>query len=283
VEFLRPDRLVDDIVADDFGALRQELARSIGIRELTKRIQIVRSLFKFGFDSGLIDKPLRYGPQFNRPSRKAIRRMRANGVTKLLDASQIRALIAASSQNVEAMILLGVNCGLGNTDISELPVSSIDLDKGILSFPRPKTGVARRAPLWPESVKAIRIAMKHRPVPNAVEDEGLLFITKYGRRFVRYRTSKTGNGSWIDGVAKGFDRLLRAIGAKQPGIGFYVLRHVFRTVADEVHDRAAIDRIMGHEDSRDMATHYVERIDDDRLKVVTDHVRNWLFGKKAKR
>jgi integrase len=56
------------------------------------------------------------------------------------------------------------------------------------------------------------------------------------------------------------------------------LRHTFRTVADEVGDRPAIDLIMGHEDSSDMATHYVERIGVERLRKITEHVRTWTFG-----
>ena len=38
---------------------------------------------------------------------------------------------------------------------------------------------------------------------------------------------------------------------------------------------------MGHGDQT-MASHYRERIGDDRLKAVTDHVRSWLFPKKRK-
>jgi len=54
------------------------------------------------------------------------------------------------------MILLGINCGLGNKDVGNLPASSIDLERGWLDYPRGKTGVTRRCPLWPETVEAIR-------------------------------------------------------------------------------------------------------------------------------
>jgi hypothetical protein len=43
----------------------------------------------------------------------------------------------------------------------------------------------------------------------------------------------------------------------------------------------AINTIMGHADHT-MADQYRERIDDDRLKAVADHVRKWLFPKTKK-
>jgi hypothetical protein len=48
-------------------------------------------------------------------------------------------------------------------------------------------------------------------------------------------------------------------------------------VADEAKDQPAVDHIMGHE-SPHMSTVYRERIGDERLKAVANHVRNWLFG-----
>ena len=62
---------------------------------------------------------------------------------------------------------------------------------------------------------------------------------------------------------------------------FYALRHSFRTVADEVKDQPAADMMMGHE-SGHMSGIYRERIGDERLKAVTDHVHAWLFAEPAK-
>jgi hypothetical protein len=61
------------------------------------------------------------------------------------------------------------------------------------------------------------------------------------------------------------------------GIGFYTLRHVFRTVADAARDPVAIDLIMGHTDPS-MGGHYRERVEDNRLQAVAEYVRAWLFG-----
>jgi integrase len=79
-----------------------------------------------------------------------------------------------------------------------------------------------------------------------------------------------------------FGKLVDDLGLKQRGRGFYTLRHVFRTVADETLDMPAIDLIMGHT-ANDMASVYRERIADDRLRRVVNHVHRWLFGAKEKR
>jgi hypothetical protein len=69
---------------------------------------------------------------------------------------------------------------------------------------------------------------------------------------------------------------MKDVGVHSTGIGFYTLRHVFRTIADETCDFPAINLIMGHSE-RGMAQHYRERIDEARLQAVTEHVRQWLF------
>jgi hypothetical protein len=46
------------------------------------------------------------------------------------------------------------------------PLSALNLDGGWINFPRPKTGVARRAKLWPETVEALKAAIAVRPAPR---------------------------------------------------------------------------------------------------------------------
>jgi hypothetical protein len=47
-------------------------------------------------------------------------------------------------------------------------------------------------------------------------------------------------------------------------------------VADESKDQPSVDFIMGHESSH-MSSVYREKISDERLQAVADHVRGWLF------
>ena len=267
-------RLVDDLRTDDFAQLRAELAKVRGPVALGNEIQRLRTIFKYGFDAGLIDKPVRFGPEFKKPSAKVMRLARNANGERMIEAGDIRPLLDQASTQLRAMILLGVNCGLGNTDCGELPMSAVDLDDAMLTYPRPKTGIPRRCPLWPETLAAIRATIAERRKPKDRADAHLLFITKHGNRWMAVRS----NGQIRDTVCFAFGKLLRESGLKRPRLNFYALRHTFRTIADETRDHPAIDLVMGHEDSKSMATRYRERINDERLRAVADHVHSWLYG-----
>ena len=74
-------------------------------------------------------------------------------------------------------------------------------------------------------------------------------------------------------------KLLAKTSLNRAGLSFYAIRHTFATVAGESLDQVAVNAIMGHVDST-MAAAYRERIGDDRLIRVVDHVRGWLFDDK---
>jgi integrase len=265
-------RRVDDLAAEDFEALRAQMSERWGLVRLGNAITRVKSIFKYALDNGLLDRPPRFGSEFRKPEKSVLRRHRAQNGKKMLEANELRRLIDAAGVPLQAMILLGLNAGFGNYDCATLPSSALDLDAGWVDFPRPKTGIARRCPLWLETVSAIREALAERPAPKDTADADLVFLQRSGRRWVR-NTEK----SRSDNVSVQFFELLKKLGLHRDRIGFYALRHVFRTVADVARDPVAIDLIMGHADPS-MGGHYRERVDDSRLRAVTDHVRQWLFG-----
>jgi integrase len=283
------DRLVDDLAADDFEALREGIAKQWGPVRLGNEIQRVRTLFKYGYEAGLIDKPVRFGPAFAKPSRKVLRKHRATGGKRLFTPDEVQRLLEGetvegddgepktvppASVPVRAMILLGINAGFGGSDCGALPTSAIDLKGGWVTFPRPKTGIDRRCPLWPETVKALEAAIAERPEPKNEADADLAFITKHGRAWSQSGASHA--------VTQELGKRLRALKINgRRGLGFYSLRHTFRTVADATRDFPAVRLVMGHADDSIDAT-YREQIDDDRLRAVADHVRAWLWPKPAK-
>jgi integrase len=294
------NRLVDDLAADDFAALRATMAKKWGPVRLANSITRTKSVFKFGYESGLMDRPVRYGPEFVKPDKAALRRHRAKKPARMFEAEELRALIDSKTVKIDAgeelvkpdaalraMILLGVNCGFGNMECANLMFAGMDLDGGWIDFPRPKTGIPRRCPLWPETVEAIRAAVAVRPKPGDYPDCGRVFLTLRGNSFIviTEKIGMEGEGDKKNLVAKSnrkdligiqFGKLLNALGIRREGVGFYSLRHVFETIAGGAKDQVAVDLIMGHTDPT-MAGVYRERVDDARLRAVVDHVRAWLW------
>jgi integrase len=263
-------RLVSDLGPDDFAALRRKLAKRWQPLTLGNFIQRVRVVFKFALDNYLIDRQVRFGTQFKRPSKKTLRVEKAKHGRKLFTADELRRLLDAASVQMRAMMLLAINAGLGNADCGRLSTQVLNLEGGWLDYPRLKTGLARRAPLWPETVQALKDALAKRPKHKDSADADLVFITRTGQSWHTDTTESP--------ISYEVGKLLRRLGINgRQGLGFYAIRHTFRTVADEAKDQPAADFIMGHEVAH-MSSVYRETISDARLKAVTDYVHNWLFA-----
>ena len=272
---------VGSLCPDDFARLRGAMS-TLGPAAQSVAVVTSKTVFKWAFDSEWIDKIPRFGPAFKPPSVKTLRKgrqaaRRENGA-KMFEAAEIHKLLAAAGPTMKAMILLGVNCGFGNNDAASLPVGAVDLEGGWIDHPRPKTGKERRAPLWAETVEALREVYASRPAPRDPQHKDLVFLTKDGQPLVRW---KAGEGEFAvsrrqDRIGGLFKRLLQKVGLRG-GRGFYAFRHTFEPIAGESRDQVATNLIMGHVDST-MASVYRERIDDARLLAVANYVRKWLFA-----
>lgn len=263
LEALGRTRVVEDLRGDDFDQLRKHFAKRSGLVSLANKINRARIIFKYCYDAELIDRPVRFGANFKRPSAKAIRRQRK---PKMFEADEIHAMLQHATPIMKAMIFLGVNCGFGCTDVGRLPLSAVDLGSGWVDFPRPKTGTDRKVPLWRETTEALATAIDQRPCPVSGH-EYLLFLTRRGHSFDKDSTRY---------LSEQFRKLQDLLGIHQTGRGFYTLRHVFETIGGESRDQPAVDAIMGHERG-DMASNYRERVSSERLRAVVDTVRKWLF------
>lgn len=283
----------DQLKPVDFAKLRRDISKTRGLVALGNEIQRTRSVFKYARDAELIEKAINFGPNFDKPDKRTLRihrqkQQRANG-KKMFSAAEIHTTLDAAEQPLKAMIYLAINCGFGNSDCGQLTMRDIDLESGWIDFPRPKTGVERRCPLWSETVAAIRESLETRPRPARRADSELVFLTVFGAAWHKEVSDSP--------ISKAFAKLLVSIDQKaaeaakkakqpspapikRPGVSFYALRHTFETIAGACRDQVAVDAVMGHIDSS-MAAEYREHIDDDRLQDVVDYVHRWLFGDKA--
>jgi len=194
-------------------------------------------------------------------------------------------ILVRAKMPFRAMILLAANTGFGNTDCARLPLSALDLKGGWARLARSRTGIDRRCPLWPETIAALREAIDHRPKPKDHADANLVFLTQRGLSWVKvhYHEGEEEGHKKVrivqdDAIAKELKKLAKQLGIDRTGVGFYAIRHGFQTVGDEAGDPIAVRFLMGHaEDVDDMSAYYRERISEERLRAVVDHVRDWLF------
>lgn len=258
------------LTAADFQRVRVAMTKRWGPVSVGNEIQMVRSIFRYGYEAGLLETPPRFGPSFKKPSAKVLREARAKRGLRMFERDELLAVLDHGSVNLKAMALLAVNGGLGNLDVGLLPIKAVNLKTGWLDYPRPKTAIDRHIPLWEEAQAAIQAVLAERRAPVDPSDAHLLFIGPRGESYV-------GNHRGYR-VAAEMTRALNAAGVNRKGLSFYALRHTFQTIAEGSGDSVAVQSIMGHAPGNtDMAATYRERISDDRLIAVTDHVHNWLW------
>lgn len=256
---------VDSLTPADFEAFHGSLARKLGPVALGNEVQRIRTIFRYAHSEGLISSPVPFGQFFRKPPRRTVR---AGRQPRLFSAGQVKRMLKVANVHFRAMILLGINCGFGNADVGLIELSHLDLDAGWHKFPRPKTAVPRRAPLWPETVRAVRLSLEQRAEPKRSASR-YVFVTKYGNCW--YKDAASNPLSWQ------FRKIRADSGVTAKGLTFYALRHTFETVAGECKDQVAVDWIMGHADES-MAAVYREGISDERLLAASNTVRRWLYG-----
>lgn len=252
-----------------FDQVKLAIGKQYNANGQSKRITQIRSIFNTCYEDGILDSPPNFGRGFRKPKAKAMRKLRNAKGDQSYTPQEIHALLAVANVNLRAMILLGLQAGMGNEDCAALPRSAIK--DGWLVWARVKNEIPRRVPLWKETIKAIEAAIIHADSKGESE---LCFIGARGKSFI---TPKK-NGYRVTGV---FDHARKQANIN-PDRTFYDLRRTFETIAGETTDQVAVDAIMGHIPSEtNMSARYRQKIGDERLKAVVNHVRKWL-GKLPK-
>ena len=163
---------VSHLGPEDFQRLRADMAKTWGPTRIGNEIRRCKMPFAWGVANGYLPHVPRYGEAMKRPSAKVLRKHRAGKGKRMFDAAQIALILEQAGPTMKAMTLLAINAGLGNQDVALLRKKNIDLKTGWLDFPRPKTGIPRRVPLWRETIAAIRRVVKLRKLRNTRGGEG---------------------------------------------------------------------------------------------------------------
>lgn len=180
--------------------------------------------------------------------------------------AEARAMIGAADDRWRAWMLMGLNFGMGPSDLAELRAGELDLEVGWLSGVRHKTGALRMGPIWPETVEALRRVVTPAKTPPTPAGSGLpLFTGPRGGHIAKALTNRFGPVRDRAGVNRG---------------AWYWWRYTFATVADGAGDTDARKVIMGQV-LDGLSDAYVRRFSRERLERVSGRVRAWLFDTPA--
>jgi integrase len=262
-------RQVETLRPEQFASIDDHLAERFGVNRIHKHITQIRSVFEFAFSEGLIEKSISFGKRLEKPNAKELRTHRAQKGRMDFTKEEILKLIKHSNATQKAMVLLGVNGGLGNSDIADLRKENLDLENGWIDYPRAKTGTERFIPLWKETVTAIKAAIR----PN---ESPYVFTSIHGTDY----TDPHRTGWRVTGE---FRQVLSRSEIETRNRGFYALRRTFATQAQACCDREAVDSIMGHTiPESDMGARYRQELFKNRLLKAVSVVHDWLFSEVTK-
>jgi integrase len=300
VEYMKSSTPPEALRPEHFTAYMYHLTerRKLG-RHSRKRVRAyVTAFLNFGATNGWYAMP-GTGADWIAPATDpdSIRQAKARAGVKdfsgrILTGEEIGKLLNRSTPNFRAMILLGINCGLGPADIGRLRWNMIDLERRRLQFPRPKTGAMRVGYLWKctrEALNHVR-ALKHSQ--QELERNGnsaLVFVTRNGLPF--YRETELQADVEIDGkkirkvigvkvhkpILCTFGRMVRELNLE--GVSFYRLRHTFKTLGKKARDREILDLMMGHKDPSTGKIYDHEDIDWRHVRRVARIVYRQLWPK----
>ncbi len=261
------NRPVESLGPDDFAKLRLAIVRKHSPAIARNFISRIKSVFKYAKDTRQIQREVDFGLAFKPPSKAQVRKHRASKPKKLWEPAQVRAMLKKANAPMKAMILLGLNAGLNNSDLANIPIAAVNFETGWLDYPRHKTWVSRRVKLWPSTLQAIRGYLAERPKPQSDSLSSLIFVTRWLNQWN------------TEAIVHEFDKLLLNCDIDQGS--FIWFRKTVQTIGERTGDLVAVKAIMGHVDES-ISDAYREGIEDSRIVKVTDCLWEWLNTKAPK-
>lgn len=277
-----------------FAAYHQSLIkRKVGRHARKRYIAYIKAMFRWGAGDGTGRYPLPiFGNGFKAPdcSHEAIRQSKERaGIPdysqRIVSGEDIDCLLARASTNMrgiaslnmQAVILLGINCGMGPADIARLKWPHVDLVAGTLNMVRGKTGVIRIGYLWRKTRSVLQAIKSHQ----GAENDGLILRSQRGNPLYEEIQHADGRVTSTKIISQYFRRL--TVRVKLIWITHYRLRHSFATLGKKARDQEALNIMMGHKDATIGAT-YTQgwTIEPERIRNVAQIVYKQLWGEPKK-
>lgn len=235
-----------------------EHVKSRDISEYTKRdrLQVVRQFFRWLYDRNVIEETPRILQSKDWGVRIEPKRI------ETFSDDEVKALLSNATERTCLFVLLGLNCGYTQQDISDLQQSEVDWDKRTITRKRSKTRGEQNVPtvtypLWDATYKALQRERSDHP-------ERLLTNTT-GEPVV-VRKVKDGKLATNDNVRSAFERATRKLEIKK---SFKVLR---KTAASKLESNQEFARFgelfLGHAPSSVKDRHYAQHDSEHFAKAV---------------
>ena len=191
-----------------------------------------------------------------------------NGKPQHFTVEQVRQFLSAAKGRVRLYLLLSLNCGYYQGDISDLRPDQVDWDRGHIRRKRSKTSGYESVrevdyPLWTETFNLLQ---RYRS-----SDPDHVLTTSHGTPLVRRRLNKSGNASGTDSVRLAWRWFCRQQGY-DPLPQMKVMRKTAANLLEQhpTYGRCSI-HFLGHSPRGVAAKHYLDVPQD-----LFDEAVRWL-------
>jgi integrase len=177
---------------------------------------------------------------------------------EVFEDQEITRLLSESRDTIRVMVLLALNCGMTQIDVSDLCHDEVDWEHGRLTRKRSKTAHHARTPvveypLWPETFELLKLLRSSDPVR--------VLVSKSGRPWVNRRETN------VDSIRIEFEKL-------NPALSFKYLRKSAATMLARHSEYASFAQFfLWHAPTSITDLHYVKP-SQERFDSAVDWLRD---------